>query len=755
MNGSIEVRGARAHNLKDVDLDIPRGRMVVFCGVSGSGKSSLVFDTLYTEAQRQLIETFSAFARRRLPKLSRPDVDEIRNLGTGIVIDQRRLGRTLRSTVGTATEIYTYLRLLFSRCAEPFVGFSHVFSFNHPEGMCPACKGLGRRIRIDPELIIDKTRSLKDGGITHPDYKVGGYFWRDFTSNGLFDAHKPLGDFTPDEMRRLLYADGETIQRTHEGVAYSKTWQGVITRLERLYLNKAEDEVPKSRRDAYQKYLVYDDCDRCGGDRLNERVLQAKLRGRTIAELSRLELGVLDAFLAGVEGDVARPLVRKMRALLGHLIGIGVGYLTLGRAVATLSGGESQRLKMARQLDCGLTGLMYVLDEPSIGLHPRDIDHLLRILAELRDQGNSVLVVEHDPAVISAADWVVDIGPRAGKEGGRVMFQGTVDRLRKSDSPTGRALARMSEPRPVRVRRPVGNWFEIRGAAVHNLKGVDVRIPCGVFCCITGVAGSGKSTLVHDVFLAAHPDAVVVDQRPAGRNSRSNPLTYTGIFDAVRKGFGRATGRPASLFSFNSEGACPECKGQGTVKVEMSFIDDITMRCPECEGRRYLPEVLELRWNGRTIDDVLRMTVDEACAFFEEKSILASLEILRRVGLGYLELGQPLSSLSGGEAQRLKLAGELGKRGNIYVMDEPTTGLHPSDIALLTGIIDELADAGNSVIVIEHNLEVIGRADWVIDLGPEGGAAGGELVAQGTPEDIAACGMGHTGRYLREALLVS
>ncbi len=707
-----------------------------------------MFDTLYTEAQRQLIETFSTFARRRLPKLTRPDVDAINNLGTGIVIDQKRLGRTLRSTVGTATEIYTYLRLLFARQAEPFVGFSYVFSFNHPDGMCPECKGLGRRIRIDREMMMDSSKSLKEGGILHPDYKIGGFYWRDFTSNGLFDPDKKLGDFSEQEMNLLFYLENVDIARTHAGVNYSKKWNGLIARLEKFYINKAEDEVPSVRKDAYQRYLIYTNCDACEGTRLNSKVRSALLKGKSIADLTRLELVDLDIFLSEIDGSVARPLVSKMRSILGHLIEIDVGYLTLNRAVATLSGGESQRVKMARQLDCNLTGLMYILDEPSIGLHPRDTEKLLSLLAKLRDQGNSVLVVEHDPAVIETADWVVDVGPKAGSNGGQICFSGPVKELFKTDSPTGRLLkANGSKDQSWFKTRSVQDWFEISNANTNNLKNITVKIPRAVLCCITGVAGSGKSTLIHEELAPCFP-AVVMDQSPVGKNSRSNPLTYTGIFDLVRKGFAKANDVKPSLFSFNSAGACPQCKGRGVIKVEMNFVDDITIICSKCRGRRYQEAVLNLYWKSKNIHDVLQMTVKEAVSFFEQPKILAQLGLLQRVGLGYLKLGQPLSTLSGGEAQRIKLADELVEQGNLYILDEPTTGLHISDITRLMEIVGELVDKGNSVIIIEHNLDVIAQADWVIDLGPGGGKDGGNIIANGTPEQIVSNPDSITGRYL-------
>ncbi|MCF7824521.1 MAG: excinuclease ABC subunit UvrA [Candidatus Marinimicrobia bacterium] len=750
MSSFIEIRDAHTHNLKHVDLDIPREKLVVFSGVSGSGKSSLVFDTLYVEAQRQLIETFSTFARRRLPKLTRPNVESIRNLGTGIIIDQKRLGRTLRSTVGTATEIYTYLRLLFSRVAQPFVGFSHVYSFNHPDGMCLACKGLGRRIRIDENLMMDPELSLREGGILHPDYKMGGYYWRTFISMGWFNPDKKLKDFSDEERYRLFYEEHGEYEIEHGGINVSRKWTGLIRRLESHYINKAEDEAPETRKDAYQRFLVHTDCDVCGGRRLNDKVLTARLEGYNIADLAEMELTDLDSFLATLGGDIATPLVEKMRSVLGHLIDIGVGYLTLSRAVATLSGGESQRVKMARQLDCDLTGLMYVLDEPSIGLHPRDTEKLLHLLFQLRDQGNSVLVVEHDPAVIKAADWVVDVGPAAGTGGGEICFQGTVPQLQVAETSTGRLISgkRMN----IRGReRKIDSWFKIENASSNNLRSINVNIPQKVLCCVTGVAGSGKSTLVHEEILKQYP-AVVVDQSPVGKSNRSNPMTYTGIFDYVRTAFAVANAVKPSLFSFNSTGACPQCKGQGRVKVEMNFLDDISVECSECKGKRYRPEVLEYRLQGLSIHDVLQLTVEQALTFFRQQTIRDKLHLLKRVGLNYLQLGQPLSTVSGGEAQRLKLADELGKQGNLYILDEPTTGLHMADIERLMEIVHELVDSGNSVIIIEHNLDVIAQADWIIDLGPEGGKGGGRIMATGRPLELASHTESITGAYLKSLL---
>ena len=744
MSDFIHIVGARQHNLKNVNLDIPKDRIVVFTGVSGSGKSSLVFDTICAEAQRQLIETFSAFARRRLPKISKPHVEEIENLSTAMVIDQKRLGTTLRSTVGTVTEIFTHLRMLYSRCGEPFIGFSNSFSFNNPEGMCPRCKGVGKEMVVDLDRILDLEKSVEEGAVLHSDFKPGGWYWKGLMKCGFFDPRKPVKLFTEEERHNLLYRDKTPFTNVLRGEEYTSSYEGVVTFLKRRYLNRDEAE------DAYTRFFTYEDCPDCRGARISEAARSVKVQGVTIPELVFLELPEVLKFVEDVRGPVAEPLVRKMKQSLANLIDIGVGYLSLHRPVATLSGGESQRVKMAKQLSCNLVNLMYILDEPSIGLHPRDVGSLLRMLAELKDKGNSLLVVEHDPGVILAADHVVDMGPGAGSQGGEVLFAGTVEELKASGTPTARYLQQRKDGVP--ARRSPKNWFEIHDAAVHNLKNVSVRIPAGVLVCVTGVAGSGKSSLIHEVFCRLHPEAVLVDQSPVGRSSRSNPATYVGVFDAIRREFAAATGAAPGLFSFNSDGACPKCKGLGVVKVELSFLDDVTMTCDECDGKRYKDEVLALRYKEKNIFDVLEMTVHDALGFFEGRDILRKLRVLERVGLDYLELGQSLSSLSGGEAQRIKLAGELHKEGNLYVMDEPTTGLHMADTSRLLELIRQLVDRGNSVIVIEHNLDVIRHADWIIDLGPDGGSAGGRILAEGPPEAIAACDASHTGRYLREVL---
>ncbi|MCP4133573.1 MAG: excinuclease ABC subunit UvrA, partial [bacterium] len=662
-HSTIFIKNARVHNLKNISLEVPKHQVVVFTGVSGSGKSSLVFDTIFTEAQRQLVETFSTFARARLPKLSRPHVDDIRNISTAIIIDQKKMGRNIRSTVGTATEIYTHLRLLFSRCGSPLIGPSFMFGFNHPEGMCPACSGMGKQIKIDTSLMIDKNKSIRDGAINHPDYKIGGWNWREMAAIKLFNCHIPLRDFPPDELNNLLYAKSIPIEKNHGAGTYTKNFEGIVRKLERLHINKGEDQLSEARKNAYQKYFIYTHCHACSGSRLNDRARSVLINGKSIDQLAALELTDLDAFLARLDNPIARPLVRKIRAVLSHLIAIGVGYLSINRAVGTLSGGESQRVKMARQLDCDLVDMMYILDEPSIGLHPRDTGKLIDMLFQIKDKGNSVFVVEHDPDVIRAADWIIDIGPHAGMHGGELVFSGTVDSIAQSNSITGQYLNSYvnTSGNSSRERKKAQGYYDIKNASVNNLKNVSVRIPRGILTCVTGVAGSGKSSLINEVFIKLFREAIVIDQSPAGKSSRSNPATYTGMFDIIRKEFARSSGSDASLFSFNSKGACPKCKGSGFLSVEMSFLDDISITCDECGGKKYRDEVLELSHNGKNIFDILEMTINAALDFFDVPGIVKRLKILRDVGLGYLKIGQSLSSLSGGEAQRIKLASELHK----------------------------------------------------------------------------------------------
>ncbi|HAQ38453.1 MAG TPA: daunorubicin resistance protein DrrC, partial [Saprospirales bacterium] len=743
----IIVKNAHTNNLKNINIEIPKHRFVVFTGVSGSGKSSLLFDTIYTEAQRQLIETFSTFARTRMPKLSRPEVDDILHLSTAIVIDQKRMGTNLRSTVGTATELNTYLRLLYSRLAKPFIGPSFYFSFNHPEGMCADCKGLGKQIRIDLDMFLDKSKSLREGAITHPFYAVGNLMWKELIQSGIFEPDKKLQDFTAEEMQKLLFSEPFAIKDAKEKLAYNRNFEGIVRKLENSVQNKAEDENPGESKNAYSKFFLYKICESCNGTRLNKRAEEPKIMNTSLGELCRMELTSVHHLLSQLDNDISRPIIRKVNFLLEQLIEIGAGYLSLERPVSSLSGGESQRVKMARQLDCNLVDLLYVLDEPSIGLHPRDTEKLLGLLNRLKARGNSVFVVEHDPDIISAADWIVDLGPKAGYAGGQVIYNGPGADFIHSESLTSKFL--FAPKRPMSQRKKPDGFYKIQGAGINNLKNIEVSLPKGVLTCVTGVAGSGKSSLIHGCFAKQHPEAIVIDQQPIGKSSRANPATFIGAFDLIRKEFAAQTGADASLFSFNSKGACPKCNGQGSLSFEMFFLDAVKTICDGCDGKRYHEEVLELKMNGRNIADVLNMTAEESLHFFESNKIKKLLLSLKEVGLGYLKLGQSLSSLSGGEAQRLKIAAELHKESNIYIMDEPTTGLHLSDIDNFYRIVRSLVDHNNTVVIIEHNLDIISHADWVIDMGPEGGRYGGEILFEGTPDELVHCESSFTGKCLK------
>jgi excinuclease UvrABC ATPase subunit len=746
----IIVKNAHTNNLNSIDIEIPKHKLVVFTGVSGSGKSSLLFDTIYTEAQRQLIETFSTFSRTRMPKLSRPDVDDILNLSTAIVIDQKRMGNNLRSTVGTATEINTYLRLLYSRIAKPFIGPSFYFSFNHPEGMCPNCNGLGKEIKIDLDLFLEKDKSIRDGAITHPQYNIGGFLWNELVKLNVVNPDKPLKDFTKEELDVLLYSEPFLVKKSKEKLSYNRNFEGIARKLEKAVSARADDEAGEDQKNAYSKYFTYRPCESCGGTRLNDRAVSAEINGLTIADVCKMELVDLYPFMLEINDEISKPILRKARFLLEQLIDIGVGYLSLDRAVGTLSGGEAQRVKMSKQMDCNLVDMLYVLDEPSIGLHPRDTENLLGILFRLKEKGNSVFVVEHDPDIIRAAEWIVDMGPRAGKLGGEVVYNGAPDGLEKANSLTGEFLLR--KEKPSFQRKPAEAFFEIHNASANNLKNVSVKIPKGLLTCVTGVAGSGKSSLIHECFASQYPDAIVIDQSPIGKSSRANAATFIGVFDLIRKEFAAVTQTNASLFSFNSKGACPKCNGQGVLSFELHFLDSVKTICDECEGKRYHADVLELKYRDKNIAEVLDMTVNQAYTFFDSSRIKKHLQVLQEVGLGYLKLGQSLSTLSGGESQRLKIATELNKESNIYVMDEPTTGLHMSDIENFYSIIKSLVAGNNTVVIIEHNLDIIRYADWIIDMGPEGGKKGGELIFQGLPEDLINCRQSITGKYLAKVI---
>ncbi len=743
----IKIKGAREHNLKNISLNIPRNKFVVFTGVSGSGKSSLVYSTIFTEAQRQYLDSLGTFARRRLAKFSRPDVEEISGISPVIMIDQKRLGRNPRSTVGTATEVYTYLRLLFSRCGKPCIGDSTLFSFNRPSGMCKKCKGLGTVQEVDPHLLLDFDKSLNEGAVRLSFCKPDSRTMNIIKVSERLDFDKKLRDYTKEELDFLLYSPRIVLSSKEQGFIQTFSHEGIAIRLKRYA--SGTREVSKWSEELMKKFAKSAECTECKGSRLNKRARSVKINGKSIADLVTLELTDLREFIKTVKGPLAEPIVAQIDELLAHLVDIGVGYLSLNQPVRTLSGGESQRVKMAKQLGCDLINLIYILDEPSIGLHQRDIGHLLIIIKKLRDKGNSVLVVEHDPAIIEAADHIIDLGPGAGKNGGEIVFEGSIKELKKSKTITGKYLSKDPTPRKKEYRKASGH-IEIKNAKLHNLKNITVNLPIGVFTCVTGVAGSGKSTLINDIFAKQHPEAIVVDQSAVGKSVRSNPMTYTKIFGLVRREFAKATGESESLFSFNSKGACQKCKGVGFQEIEMNFMASVKVTCDVCEGKRYTQGVLKLKYKDRNIHDVLEMTAKTAMNFFESKEIKRRLKVLEDVGLDYLELGQSLDSLSGGEAQRIKLARELHKKGNIYILDEPTTGLHMADIEKLLKLLNKLVENGNTVVVIEHNLDVIKNADWIIDLGPEGGAKGGEVIASGTPLEVSKIKKSYTGQYLRK-----
>ena len=748
----IIVENAHTNNLKNVSINIPKHKIVVFSGVSGSGKSSLLFDTIYTEAQRQLIETFSSFARARLPKISRPDVDEIKNLSTPIVIDQKKMGSNLRSTVGTATELATYIRLLYSRIGQPFINQpSFAFSFNHPEGMCQCCHGLGKVVHIDEDSFLDREKSLREGAILHPFYKKNSYMLKELIQFGIFDNDKPLREWSKEELHKLLYSEPIELSKEQTGLTYRRFHEGIITKIERSVMEKGNDEKEEDEQNERERFLVYKTCPECHGTRINKRARSVKINGIGIDEAFRMELSELLEFMRNVNDPqgISVPLIRKIVYVLEQLVRIGVPYLTLERPVSTLSGGESQRVKMARQLDCNLTDLLYVLDEPSVGLHPRDTERLIALFNELRDKGNSVFVVEHDPDIIRCAEWVVDMGPKAGSLGGSVIYNGTAEGLLSAEGLTAEQLRKRLGSDSFRPTRQWSDYYLIENACENNLKNITVRIPKGVLTVVTGVSGCGKSSLIHGCFVPQHPEACVINQEPVGRTTRGNIVSYMGVFNHIRKLFSETTGQEQSLFSFNAAGACPKCEGRGFLSFEMSFLDAVRTKCDDCNGKRYNSRAQSYKYKGKDISEVLDLTVNQAFDFFGDvPSILKHITLLQDVGLGYLTLGQSLSSLSGGESQRLKIATVLKKTGGLYVMDEPTTGLHMNDIENFFSIIDRLVNSGNTVIIIEHNPDIIRRADWMIDLGPEGGSKGGYLLFEGRPCDAVSDPHSITGRFL-------
>jgi excinuclease UvrABC ATPase subunit len=743
----IEIRGARENNLKNVSLRIPKRKITIFTGVSGSGKSSIVFDTVATEAQRQMNENFSMFIRTILPRYSQPDADAIENLSMPIVVDQKRLGGGSHSTMGTITDIYSVLRRLYSHIGNPYVGHSNVFSFNDPKGMCPNCNGLGRKVGVDLDLFLDKSKTLNEGAILFNEYAIDSWGWNILGQSKLFDMDKKLSKFSEKAMELLLYSKPYKVKAKVAGKDINLTCEGVISKFTAKYITRDVKTMSERTQKAVAPYITMAPCTVCQGARLSQEVLKCKIDGYNIAELASMEVGQLIGVIKTIKEPKATPILKTLVRRLQYLMDIGLEYLTLNRETDTLSGGESQRVKIVKHLSSSLVDVMYVFDEPSVGLHPRDVHRLNELLQQLRDRGNTVLVVEHDPDVIKVADHIVDLGPHAGSQGGQVMYEGPFKNLLSADTLTGKFMKRSVSIKSD-FRSPSGK-LPIKNAKANNLQNVSVDIPKGVLTLITGVAGSGKSSLIHQTFLRQHPDSIVIDQSPVGVSSRSNPGTYTGIMDEVRKAFAAANKVSASLFSFNSEGACENCQGLGVIYTEIPAMGEVKSPCEICEGKRFKDEVLEYKLNGKSINDVLEMTVRQALEYFKIDKITSKLQAMSDVGLDYLTLGQPLSTLSGGECQRIKLASELHKQGSIYVLDEPTTGLHMSDISHLLEIMNRLVDAGNTVIVIEHNTSVIKNADWIIDMGPEGGTKGGKVMFEGTPKQLLNAKNSLTSEYIR------
>jgi excinuclease UvrABC ATPase subunit len=770
----IRVQGARVNNLKDISVELPKRRLTVFTGVSGSGKSSLVFATIAAESQRMINETYSTFVQGFMPTLSRPEVDVLDGLTTAIIVDQERMGANVRSTVGTATDANAMLRVLFSRLGQPHIGSSNAFSFNVPSargggaitidrgaskartesrtftitgGMCPRCEGIGTVSDIDLTQLYDDTKSIAEGAITIPGYKVDSWWTVGiFTASGFVDPNKPIREYTKKELDDFLYKEPTKVKVN--GV--NLTYEGLVPKVQKSFLSKDPDGLQPHIRAFVDRAATFKACPECGGTRLSEGARSSRIGGINIADACAMQISDLAEWVRGLDEPSVAPLLTTLEQTLDSFVEIGLGYLSLDRPSGTLSGGESQRTKMIRHLGSSLTDITYVFDEPTIGLHPHDIQRMNDLLLRLRDKGNTLLVVEHKPEAIAIADHVVDLGPGAGTAGGEVMFEGSVDELRASGTITGRHLDDRASVKPS-VRTPTG-VLEVRGASTHNLQDVDVDIPLGVLVVVTGVAGSGKSSLIHGS-VSGRDGVVSVDQTPIRGSRRSNPATYTGLLDPIRTAFAKANGVKPALFSANSEGACPTCNGAGVIYTELGFMDTVATTCEECEGKRFQASVLEYHFGGRDISDVLAMSVTEAKEFFgageaRTPAAHAILDRLADVGLGYLRLGQPLTTLSGGERQRLKLAINMAEKGDVYVLDEPTTGLHLADVEQLLGLLDRLVDSGKSVIVIAHHQAVMARADWIIDLGPGAGHDGGRIVFEGTPADLVAARSTLTGEHL-------
>ncbi|MDX7992562.1 excinuclease ABC subunit UvrA [Xenorhabdus littoralis] len=743
---TIEIRGARKNNLKGINLRISKNVITVFTGVSGSGKSSLVFGTIAAESQRQLNDTFPPYIRHRLPYYGYPDVDEINNLTTAIIINQKRIGENVRSTVGTASDIYTLLRLLFSRIGKPFVGYSNIFSFNHPSGMCPNCEGLGIASIIDVKKLVNEGKSLNEGAIEYPTFAPGTWRWRRYTHSGLFDNNKKITDYSTEERQLLLYADNIIPTNPSPDWPKSARFEGIIPRFTRSYLVKNNKEY---KSEEFQDIVSMKQCPICHGQRLNKQILSCLIQGKSIGDCVEMPIVELGQFIATLTDPSMSTLIDALKERLASMCSVGLGYLNLNRPTMTLSGGESQRLKMVRHLGSSLTGMTYIIDEPSTGLHPADITKLNTLIQQLRDKGNTILMVEHDPDVIKIADHVIDLGPGAGDNGGTITYQGDLNGLRTSGTLTGKYLSQTT--RLNRNPKKPFNYISVRNATLHNLKEISIDIPLNIMLAVSGVAGSGKSSLIMGKVVPLCANAVVIDQKPIHTSKRSHIASWSGVFEHIRECFALANHVDKSWFSPNANGRCPECKGLGVIETDLAFMDSVSLPCEACQGQKFNKKALSYKYKGKTIADLMNMSITQATNFFAgDSQINPTLLCIQDVGLGYMRLGESLDHLSGGECQRLKLASYLNNKGDVYVFDEPTTGLHPSDVTVLITLFRRLVEQGNSVLIIEHNIDVIAEADWVIDLGEGAGTDGGQVMFSGTPQAMLEKGNSLTADYLRQ-----
>ncbi|RST60423.1 excinuclease ABC subunit UvrA [Siminovitchia terrae] len=750
MTDDILIEGAKNNNLKNVHVSLPKGKIIVVAGLSGSGKSTLVFDTLAAESQRLLNENYSSYIQQLLPHYEAPNVDRIINLPVSIIIDQKKIGGNVRSTVGTITEIYTGLRLLFSRIGEPFIGYSMIYSFNNPQGMCKRCEGIGEINEFDIDALIDFDKSLNEGAIQFPTFQLGGWRLTRYTESGYFDNDKKIKDYSNDELNKLLYDEGSKPKNASAKFPKTATYVGVIDRIRKTILEKGS----KNYRLDLERVIHTIECPSCKGTRVNEIVRSSKINGKSIADCVQMPIEELIDFLKGIQNSNVKIVLSDLLNRLESMLSVGLGYLNIGRKTSTLSGGESQRIKMTKHLNSALSDVLYIFDEPSVGLHPEDLKGIGDIFKRIRDKGNTVVLVDHDPDIIKMADHIIEIGPFAGSKGGDIVFEGNYKDLLKSNTLTAKALMR---PYTInKAKQQFQEYYRLENVSAFNVKHQSVKIPKNALTVVSGVAGSGKSTLIRNLFVKHHPESVVFDQSPIHKSNRSNLLTYLGVFDKVRQKYSNISDEDVSLFSFNGKGACPECKGKGYIKYDLAYMGDVTQECEICHGKRYNDEALSIYWKGRNIFELLQLTVVEGLKFIDIPDVQVALNSLIDANLGYIKLGQSLDTLSGGETQRLKIATKLLdvhlENAEIFILDEPSTGLHEADIKYLLSLLNKLKKIGKTLIVLEHNLTIISQADWIIDMGPKGGNYGGKVLFEGYPSDLIKQNNSFTGTHLRKYL---